>query len=93
MPEQVPEAFKDGPLHAGDPARDGADVTPSNVDALPDGTCRSLYIGTGGDVKVTTRKGTVLTFKNLGSGSLLPLQIQKVWGDPDTTAEDMIALY
>ena len=93
MAEVTPTAFNDGPLHAHDPARDAADVTPSNSEPLPDGVCRSLYIGTGGDLKVMTRKGATVTFKNLGDGCILPVMAQQVFADPDTTAEDIIALY
>ena len=50
-----------------------------------------VFIGVGGDVKVTTVSGDTAVFKNLASGSILPVQVRRVWAD--STATDMIALY
>ena len=51
-----------------------------------------LYIGTGGDVKVTTISGDDVTFKNLASGSVLAVQVKKVFST-GTDADDIVALY
>lgn len=51
-----------------------------------------LYIGTGGDVKVTTISGDDVTFKNLANGSVLAVQVKKVFST-GTDADDIIALY
>ena len=51
-----------------------------------------LYIGTGGDVKVDTISGDAVTFKNLADGSVLPVQVKRVY-DTGTSAADIIALY
>lgn len=51
-----------------------------------------LYIGTGGDVKVDTISGDAVTFKNLADGSVLPVQVKRVY-DTGTSAIDIIALY
>lgn len=53
---------------------------------------RSLYIGTGGNLKVTTAYGTDVTFSNVVAGSILPIQVTKVWST-GTTAANVIALY
>jgi len=51
-----------------------------------------VFIGVGGDVKVDTISGDTATFKNLASGSVLAVQVRRVW-DNGSTATDMIALY
>ena len=51
-----------------------------------------LYIGTGGDVKVTTISGDDVTFKNLANGSVLAVQVKKVFST-GTDADDIVALY
>ena len=51
-----------------------------------------LYIGTGGDVKVTTISGDDVTFKNLPNGSVLAVQVKKVFST-GTDADDIVALY
>ncbi len=51
-----------------------------------------VFIGVGGDVKVTTVSGDTATFKNLADGSVLAVQVRRVWAT-GTTATDMIALY
>jgi hypothetical protein len=51
-----------------------------------------LYIGTGGDVKVDTVSGDTVTFKNLADGSVLAVQVKKVY-NTGTDADDIIALY
>lgn len=38
-----------------------------------------LYVGTGGDVKVTTAGNDVVTFVGIQNGSFLPVQVVKVW--------------
>ena len=50
-----------------------------------------VFVGVGGDVKVTTVSGDTVVFKNLGDGSILPVQVRRVWAT--STATDMIALY
>ncbi len=66
----------------------------------------ALYVGTGGDLLVTlaygddggafANGGTTL-FKNVPSGSFLPIIVDYVWADDGstvtTTATDIIALY
>ena len=65
-------------------------IAPSNsVDLTVSGAV--VFIGVGGDVKVTTVSGDTAVFKNLASGSILPVQVRRVWAD--STATDMIALY
>lgn len=38
-----------------------------------------LYVGTGGDVRVTTAGNDIVTFVGVQNGSFLPVQVVKVW--------------
>ena len=70
--------------------RNGAAVTPSDSTNLTNpGT---LFIGTGGDIKVTLidqDDGESLTFKNIPNGSNFPRIVKRVWAT-GTTATDII---
>ena len=54
-----------------DPCMDGFAITPADVDLAK--IAVGLYVGTGGDVVLQTYQGTTLTFKNVASGSILPI--------------------
>ena len=74
------------------PARDAAAVTPHNTNDLDEVTV-SLYVGTAGDVKVNmAQTGDAITFPNVQDGSILPVQVTRVY-DTGTTASDIVALY
>jgi hypothetical protein len=51
-----------------------------------------LYIGTGGDLKVTMLGGQTVTFTNVPNGAFMPIQVTKVW-DTGTNADNIIALF
>lgn len=65
-------------------------VTTDDSTEIP--TTRSLYIGVGGNIKVTMADGQVITFSNVVGGSILPVQVDIVWST-GTTASSIIALY
>lgn len=66
-------------------------VTPSDSTVLK--PTRGLYIGTAGDVKVDmAERGTAVIFVGLQAGTLLPVQVTKVYST-DTDATDILALY
>lgn len=67
------------------------DVVPATLETLviPGAV---LYIGTGGNIKVDTVSGDTVTFKNVADGSVLAVQVKKVY-NTGTTANDIIALY
>lgn len=50
-----------------------------------------LYVGTGGDLVVTTAGGDYVGFVNVQNGSFLPVQVIKVWNAG--TAGDILALW
>ena len=66
------------------------DVSSSDVTLAIPGAV--LFIGTGGDVKVTTISGDDVTFKNLPNGSVLAVQVKKVF-KTGTSASNIVALY
>lgn len=68
-----------------------AAVTPADGADLPD-TGVMLYIGTGGDVKVTTAGGETVTFSNVPGGSFLPVRVARVYATL-TTASNIVYVY
>lgn len=71
------------------PAGYGLAVTPSDSAALY--VTRALYVGTAGNVAVADLNGNV-TYANVPSGSILPVQVTKVLSS-GTTASNIVALY
>ena len=51
-----------------------------------------LYIGSAGNIKVTTVAGDIVTFSNVLAGSFFPVNVIKVFGT-GTTAANIIALW
>jgi hypothetical protein len=51
-----------------------------------------LYVGTGGNVRVTTVGYDDVVFSGVPSGSFIPVQVLKVWAT-NTTASNIIALW
>lgn len=74
-----------------DPADNAAAVTPNDSTDLTN-TARALYVGTGGDVKVTTAGNDTVTFNDVQGGSILPVRIKRVFST-GTTASNMVAIY
>lgn len=58
-------------------------------DSIESGVC--LYVGVGGDIKVTSIGGQIATFQNVASGSFLPIQVKRLW-QTGTNATGIIAL-
>lgn len=73
------------------PATGAASVTPHDTNQLAGGTCRALYIGTTGNVKVTMANGNEVTFSSVAVG-ILPISVKLVWST-GTTASNILALY
>jgi hypothetical protein len=53
---------------------------------------RGLYVGTGGDLVCKNEAGASVTFKNVASGTTLPIRTTRVVA-AGTTAADLVALY
>ena len=65
-------------------------ITPSDVENLA--TPAVVYVGSGGTVKVTTAQGDEVTFVGLIGGSVIPVQVIRVWAT-GLTAANLIGVY
>lgn len=72
-------------------ARRAADVVTSNSVTYESPT-RGVYVGVGGNVKVDMVSGGTVTFVGVPAGSLLPIQVERIYAT-GTTATNMVALY
>ena len=52
----------------------------------------AIYVGGAGDVKVKDSAGTTVTFKNVPTGSILPLANVELIYLTDTSATDLVGL-
>ena len=68
---------------------DAASVTPHDSTVQP--KFKALYIGTSGDLKVTTASGNAVTFKTVPVG-FFPLANAKLIWSTGTTAAEIIGL-
>lgn len=63
-------------------------VTPSDTTIIG---CRALFIGTSGNLTLDSANQSNVVFKNVPSGTVLPVQALRV--KAATTALDIVALY
>lgn len=74
-----------------DPVGHAVAVTPSDsTDTGLFGASTALYVGVGGDVKLTTFHGDTVTFVSLAPG-WHPIRVRRVWAT-GTTATNMIVV-
>ena len=73
------------------PTRDFRAVTPHDVNPIPGGPARALYIGSAGDVAAVNEAGATVVFTNVPAGSVLPIEVAIV-KEESTTATGIIAL-
>lgn len=76
--------------NVGDPAVYAKAVVPNDAADMPT-QCRSIYVGTTGNIQVTTVGGDVAVFNNVPAGMVLPVQAKRIWAT-NTTASNLIAL-
>lgn len=75
------------------PARNLRSVAPHASNNLPDGACRALWVGTGGDISIISASDdSAVTLANVPDGTLLPISAKAVRVS-GTTADDIVALY
>lgn len=79
------------PLNRESPAVGLAAVTPSDSADLAVVPARSLYVGTAGNLRVTTVSGDTVTLANVAAG-YHPLTVVRVHAT-GTTASDIVAIY
>lgn len=65
-------------------------VTASDTVNLP--YISVIYIGGAGTVKVTTAQGDDVTFSGLQTGSVIPVQVLRVWSS-GLTATNLVGIY
>jgi len=65
-------------------------VTPSDTRDLENPSV--IYVGTAGNVQVTTANGDTVVFTSVPSGSVIPVQVIRVWATL-TTALAMTRIY
>ena len=89
MPATDP--YTEIPFIATAPAVNAEEVTPHNTTELTS-VSRALWVGTGGNVKVTMKGGAEVTFTGVPDGTLLPFRVKIVWST-GTTASGIVAVY
>lgn len=65
-------------------------IVPSDAVDIP--VTAGLYVGTGGDIKMTMSDGSVVTRKNVAGGVTHPWSVKRIWAS-GTTAIDMVGDY
>lgn len=73
------------------PAQSAFALTPSDSTDVPNGSCRALYVGVGGNLSIVTGGATV-TFAGVLGGTVLPVSCSRV-RSTGTTASSIVALY
>lgn len=74
------------PMYPGDAQA----ITPSDTVNLS--TAMVIWVGGAGNIKVTTAQGTAITFTGVLAGSILPVQVLRVWST-GTTATNMVGIF
>lgn len=69
---------------------DAASITPSDTIDLPQVSV--VFVGVSGNVKVTTAQGSDVTFTGVNAGTVLPVQVRRVWST-GTTATSLTAVF
>ena len=67
-------------------------VTPNDSTDLTLGTCRAIYVGSGGAISIVDGAGTTVVFSGVVAGSILPVQTARI-NATGTTATSLVALY
>lgn len=71
------------------PIKGGYAVTPDDDNDLTR-VARGVYVGTSGDLKVTTLDGSIMTYPGLASGIVHPITAVRIHST-GTTATDILA--
>lgn len=76
-------------LYEGEDPAVGAFTITASADPLAY-QCRAIYVGTGGNVTLTTTRGQSVQFTNVPSGSILPVRCTHVTA---ASASGIVGLY
>lgn len=87
----MPDPFASTQASITGPISNGAAVTPSDSTDLATSS-RAIWVGTGGDVNLTTVENATVLLKNVPSGSLIPIRAARI-RLTSTTATDIVALW
>jgi hypothetical protein len=81
-------------LAVGRPIAKAFAILPSDDTDLQ-ATTRALYVGTGGDLRVTMADGDIVSFTGLLTGVVYPFRLRKVFasGQPGVIAQALVGLY
>lgn len=71
---------------------DAVAVTKSDSTADSAGPFAAIYSGEGGDIKITTERGSTVTLKSTPAGVIIPIWTQRVWST-GTTPATVLGLY
>lgn len=84
------DRFKTRSAGINESAVDGFAITPDDGVELDEIT-RAIYVGTTGDVAIVLASNTELLFKNVGSGTMLPIRARFIKAT-GTSATDLLGL-
>ena len=65
-------------------------ITPSDTVNLQN--VAVVFVGGAGNIKVTTANGDVVTFSGVVAGTVLPVQVLRVWAS-SLTASNLVGIY
>ena len=65
-------------------------VVPSNTNMFASPSV--VYVGSAGNVQVTTAQGDTVVFANVPAGGIIPVQVDQVWST-NTTAANLVRVY
>lgn len=74
------------------PMYPGGATTVAQSDTINLTTPSIIYVGGGGTVKLTTAQGDDVTFFGLVAGTVIPVQVIRVWSSV-TTATNLLRIY
>lgn len=73
-------------------AQGASQVTPDNSNDLLLSPTKGVYLGGGGDVKITMMSGDVVTFTGMAAGVIHPISAKRIHST-GTTATAIVAVY
>jgi len=66
-------------------------ITPSDTANLQN--VAVVYAGASGNVKVTTANNDIVTFNGVLAGTVIPVQVLRVWATGSTSTMNLVGIY